>query len=141
MAPPTGPGAVVTRDAPRTTRAPRPRPRLELVRPTRRLRPGLIGTAALTLLFSTLFVLAAMQAVLVQGQLRLDQLDRDIKARQAEVAKLSNDVATMQAPEHVQRAAADHGLVDPPDVVFLEPATVAPLDPPSSPTGRGTVEG
>jgi hypothetical protein len=112
--------------APGTSASPL-RPRLRLVRHAGRLRPGLIGTVTITLVFSTLFVLAVLQAVLVQGQLRLDQLDREIARQEAERARFEIDVAGAEAPERIQQAAMDNGLVSPPDVVFLERASVTPL--------------
>ncbi len=128
MAPPSGRSTAVAR-APRREASP-PRPRLRVVREASRLRPGLIGTVVITLVFSTLFVLAFMQAVLVQGQLHLDQLDRQITQRETERAKFRIEVATAEAPERIQAAAAANGLVSPPDVVFVEPAKASPIEPP-----------
>ncbi|MCC6437284.1 MAG: hypothetical protein IT196_19805 [Acidimicrobiales bacterium] len=105
-------------------------PRLRLVREAGRLRPGLVGTVVITLVFSTLFVLAFMQAVLVQGQLHLDQLDRQIAQKEQERARHQIEVATAEAPERIQAAAAANGLVSPPDVVFLERAAVTPVEVP-----------
>ncbi|MEZ5233135.1 MAG: hypothetical protein R2749_10560 [Acidimicrobiales bacterium] len=131
MATPDGTGTATVR--PLRSEATEPRPRLRLVRQAGRLRPGLVGTVVITLVFSTLFVLAFMQAVLVQGQLQLDRLDRQISQREQERARLEIDVATAEAPERIQAAAAANGLVSPPDVVFLERAAVSPIDPPAPP--------
>ncbi len=139
MAPPTGQvPAVATVPGDVVELAPGRRPTLELVRPQRRLRPGLIGTVVICLVFGTLFVLAAMQAILVQGQLRLDRAHQDIEARQEVLDKLATEVATLEAPARIQRVAADFGMVQPPDVVFLAPTTVEPLPPAETPAPDAT---
>jgi hypothetical protein len=133
MAPPTGQVPAVggsVRELAPAMAAPAPsRPNLSLVGPRRRLRPGLIGTVVFGLVFGTLFVLAAMQAVLVQGQLRLDRVHHDIETRQDRLDKLATEVATLEAPDRIQRAATEFGMVQPPDVVFLAPTTVDVLPP------------
>jgi hypothetical protein len=135
MAPPTGQVPAVVEATPGVdgAGAGARRPNLSLVRPPRRLRPGLIGTIVISLLFGTLFVLAAMQAILVQGQLRLDRVHTDIEARQETVDKLATEVATLEAPARIQQAAVEFGMVQPPDVVFLAPTTVDPLPPEAAP--------
>ncbi len=100
------------------------RPALQLVRDGRRLRPGPLGTVLISVVFITLFVLAFLQAVLVQGQLRLDTLDRQITDLEVQRARLQVDVATAESPLRIQAAAAEHGLVRPPEVVFLARADV-----------------
>lgn len=137
MANPNGRGA--TARALRREAAPQ-QPRLRVVREAGRLRPGLVGTVIITLVFSTLFVLAFMQAVLVQGQLHLDQLDRQIAQKEQERARHQIEVATAEAPERIQAAAAANGLVSPPDVVFLERAAVTPIEvaPPAPGPAAGT---
>ncbi len=100
------------------------RPALQLVRDGRRLRPGPLGTVLISVVFITLFVLAFLQAVLVQGQLGLDTLDRRISDLEVQRARLQVDVATAESPLRIQAAAAEHGLVGPPEVVFLARADV-----------------
>lgn len=129
MAPPTGQvPAVAVAPAPEADRGPR-RPNLEVVRPSRRSRSGMIGTVIISLTFVTLFVLAAMQAVLVAGQMRLDKANAAIAQRQATIDKLLTDVAEGEAPDRIQAEAAKLGLVQPPEVVFLKPDTAPVLAP------------
>ncbi len=127
MAPPTESVPVVGRGAPRAAPVEAPRPKLEVVRPARKFRPGLVSTVVGTLFFATLFTLAAMQAVLVQGQLKLDRIDRDIAARQDDVERLRVQVATLETPARIQQAAIGNGLVPPPEILFLAPATADPV--------------
>ncbi len=143
MATGNGTGAAV-RTRPQQKAAPS-RPRLQLVRQVGGLRPGIVGTVVISLVFSTLFVLAVLQAVLVQGQLKLDQLDREIRQRETERSRREVEVATAESPDRIQAEAVNHGLVTPPDVVFLERATVEAIVAPSrnvtlqlDPTDRAT---
>lgn len=129
MATSNGTGAAV-RARPQQKAAPS-RPRLQLVRQVGGLRPGIVGTVVISLVFSTLFVLAVLQAVLVQGQLKLDQLDREIRQRETERSRREVEVATAESPDRIQAEAVNHGLVTPPDVVFLERATVEAIAAPS----------
>jgi cell division protein FtsB len=113
-------------------------PQLRLVRRQRRERTRLVGSAALGLIFVLLFVLAACQAVLVQGQLELDRIDRAMAVREVAREKLVLQVATLESPSRIEETARQLGMVDPPDVVFLEvapPATVSAGD------GRAAVSG
>jgi hypothetical protein len=86
-----------------------------------------LGTVTVTIFFSALFSLAVLQAVRVQGQLRLDRLDRDLRERKALEAHREVQLAAAEAPDRIQAAAAEAGLVSPPEVVFLARATVQPL--------------
>lgn len=120
--------AVAVAARPRPEAAPRSRPDLRIVRPRHRLRPGLLGTVVVSIVFVTLFVLAAMQAVLVQGQLRLDELNGGLADRQVILDKLQLRVDTLEAPDRLAREAAGLGMVEAPEVVFLyaKPLAVAP---------------
>ncbi len=121
---------------PRTAAAPAPRrvaddePHLRLVRAQRRARTRLLGGAAVTVVFVMLFGVAALQAVLVQGQLRLDQLDRDMTGDVEAREQLQLQVATLEAPSRIEETARQLGMVPPPEVVFLE----APSGPVASPS-------
>jgi cell division protein FtsB len=104
-------------------------PHLRLVRRQRRERARLIGSAALGVIFAILFVLAASQAVLVQGQLELDRLDRELATREEVRDKLAVQVATLESPARLEAVARQLGMVDPPDVVFLDaPASPSVAD-------------
>ena len=84
------------------------------------IRRGVLGTLLLTVLFLTLSAIAAMQAVLVQGQMKLDAVSRTISTREKERELVALVVAEREAPDRIQRAAAELGLVQPPNVVFLQ---------------------
>lgn len=95
------------------------RPSLRLVRPPRRFRPRVLGTLAVTIGFVTLFVLAAMQAVLVQGQLKLDALQREISSRETAKDRLQVKIDLLESPDRLAREAKAQGMVMPPEVPFI----------------------
>ena len=103
---PGQPGALAALDtrAERTSR----RPDLQVVRPGRRMRTGLLGGLLVSIVFVTLFLLAAMQAVLVQGQLRLDQLQGDLASASRTETASSSQVNTLESPDRLAQAA--HGV-------------------------------
>jgi hypothetical protein len=74
---------------------------------------------AVTIGFVALFVVAAMQAVLVQGQLRLDALQRDIGARDTAKGRLQVKIDLLESPDRLAREAKALGMVTPPEVIFL----------------------
>ena len=124
MTPPPPPSSASAARAPR--RREPVEPHLRLVRRQRRERARLVGSAALGVIFAVLFVLAASQAVLVQGQLELDRLDRELAAREEARERLAVEVATLESPARLEAVARQLGMVDPPDVVFLDvPASPA----------------
>lgn len=99
---------------------PDPAPRRRRVRRARLLAWG----AALTVVAS-LFGVAAFQAELVSGQVRLDGLERDVAASQARYQELRLEVARLEAPERIV-AEAQHrlGMVVPTGITYLSPAGV-----------------
>jgi cell division protein FtsB len=111
------------------------RPELRLVRPPRRIRTGLLGSLVVSIVFVTLFVLAAMQAVLVQGQLRLDQLQSDLSQREQDRDRLDLEVNTLESPDRLAGAAQALGMVPAPQVLFLyaDPAAGSAKDAPQGP--------
>ena len=102
-----------------TRRAEEDERHLRLVRRQRRARTRLISGVAVTVMFVLLFALAALQAVLVQGQLHLDQLDRDMASNLEARERLTREVATLEAPTRLEASARELGMVPPPEVVFL----------------------
>ena len=112
--------------------APTPRPRpaerpnhLRVVAPSdrvrrRRLTPGtaVLLTAAL---FATLLALAVSHTVLVQGQVRLDDLDGQLVEEQARYQELRTEVANLESPTRIVQAATDMGMVTPDDLQYLQP--------------------
>ena len=131
MAPPTGPGAAAVGDAIRSVielapASPRQRP------PQLSHRPAQPATAARPhrhrgdlLVFGTLFVLAAMQAGAGPGP-------APARPRSTTTSRPARRPSTSwpprsprcEAPDRIQRAAAEFGMVQPPDVVFLAPTAV-----------------
>lgn len=131
--------------APAPARAPqrRPEPRirpearpghLRVVRPgersRRRLTPA-TGVALTALLFVTLFALAIAHTMLVQGQMRLDQLDGELATEQARYQELRTEVAAVESPARVVAAAERLGMVSPEDLVYLQPRTPDPSTTPA----------
>ncbi len=79
-----------------------------------------------------MFGLAAFHSVLVQGQLRIDQLDGRISAEQQRQSELRLQVAQLGAPQRVVIAAGELGMVIPDDRVYLAaviPDNVVPPPP------------
>ncbi len=117
----------------RAQRAPRPeqsrRADLRVVGAERSRRARRTTTTVVAAVFAVLFAVAGMQAYLVQGQVRLDRIDEGIAARAEQLDRLSVELATLATPTRIQAAALDAGLVPPRDLVFLAPASAAPLPP------------
>ncbi|MGE3619318.1 MAG: hypothetical protein AB7L84_02555 [Acidimicrobiia bacterium] len=91
----------------------------------RRLTPR-TGVVATVLVFLGLLALAVSQALLVQGQARLDELDRALAAERDEYQALRQQVADLESPRRiVDTATRDLGMVAPSDLVYLSPR--APL--------------
>lgn len=94
-----------------------------------RVSLGAVSAVVVTLLFGTLFVLAVLQALLVQGQLRLDQADAEISEREAVLRELEVEVNRLEAPDRVLSNAVDAGMVRPGHVVFVDEVRPIPFDP------------
>jgi cell division protein FtsL len=109
---------------------------------------GRIGTLTALALFMAVFGIVVFQALLVQGQARLDHLNGQIAVQQQDAKQLKSQLATLDAPERIVAAARAHGMVDAGDIVYLVPsahddqaAQVAPTTTttvPGSRTGTGT---
>lgn len=132
---PTRGGAAL---APAPARRPGPRPvperaparpdHLRVVAPSERVRRRLTPATGVLLtagLFATLFLVAIAHTVLVQGQIRLDELDARLAAEQARYQELRTEVAGLESPERVVAAAEELGMVSPQDLVYLQPAAPA----------------
>lgn len=129
MSPVSAPAHALTH-APERAPSPRlkstPRPdHLRVVRPAERrsarLRP--VTAVVLTaLLFLLLFAVAVTQTMLVQGQVRLDELDRKLATEQGRYQELRIRVATFESPERIVSAAQAQGMVAPDDLVYLQPS-------------------
>jgi cell division protein FtsL len=136
MSPAAGTAAArpaTAKHAPRRGHGPakRPRPPLRVVRsprpaPSRRAL-GLLGAVATLLVFTSLLGLAALHAVLVQGQLQADRLADALQAEQQRAVELRLRVAELESPTRVLREANRLGMVVPIERGWLVP--VQPGDP------------
>jgi hypothetical protein len=97
------------------------------------MRTGLVGGLLVSVVFVTLFLLAAMQAVLVQGQLRLDRLQGDLARREQDRDGLDLQVNTLESPDRLAQAATALGMVPAPQVLFLYGDPAAAGEPPRGP--------
>lgn len=138
---PTRGGAAL---APQRRVAPGPAPEiksrhLRVVAPVERVRRRLTPAAGVLftgLLFVTLFAIAISHALLVQGQIRLDDFDGKLSVEQARYEVLRKEVAEMESPSRVVAAAQGLGMVAPDDLVYLQPAPE-----PSAADGRTATPG
>jgi cell division protein FtsL len=83
---------------------------------------GRIGTLTAVALFVAVFGIVVFQALLVQGQARLDHLNSQIAIQQQDAKQLKSQLATLDAPGRIVAAAQAHGMVDAGDVVYLAPS-------------------
>ena len=72
-------------------------------------------------IFVTLLAVAMAQTVLVQGQVRLDELDAQLADEQARYQELRTDVAELESPDRIVEAAHEQGMVTPDDLLYLQP--------------------
>lgn len=94
--------------------------------PARRRRspavPVLVGTGMVLL---SLFALAVMHALLIGGQIQLDESQREVAAEAEEVRQLRLRVAQLESPDRVLDVARERlGMVPPAEVGYLLPASV-----------------
>lgn len=129
-------GAVAVAAEPMPTPAPGPRPKAEprpnhlrVVAPAERTRRSLTPAMAVlltALVFATLFAVAIAHTVLVQGQVKLDRLDAQLTQEQARYQQLRKDVAELESPDRVVADALAQGMVEPDDLVYLQPPAEDP---------------
>ena len=102
--------------------APRVRPRLRIaVRPSRRRVAGIAFVSA-TVTLAALFAAAVFQTILVQGQQRLDQMDRQVRLEQDQFDQLRANVAELESPERIVAVAQNRlGMVQPDKVTYIAP--------------------
>jgi hypothetical protein len=72
------------------------------------------------LLFGSLFGLAAFHTLIVQGQLKMDRLDRSIDKAQADRTQARFLVADLSSPQRILDEAARLQMVQPQDPVYLQ---------------------
>jgi len=150
---------VAPKQAPaRPARAPRPAPvhegvaarlRSTVSRTADRPARNLVGTVLLSLLFVAVFGIVVFQALLIQTQARLDDLDEKIVVEQQRSDALRVDLAERQSPERIVTVARDRlGMIDPAEVLYLEndltddaAAVLEPAPPTGDPTSDGEGRG
>ena len=76
-----------------------------------RVSIGLVGTLAFIFVFGALFGLAAFHSVLVQNQLRLDRVSRDVEREQARYQDLRIEYGQAAAPFRVLAQAGARGML------------------------------
>lgn len=129
MSPVTAPAHALTH-APERVPSPRLKPtlrpdHLRVVRPTERRRARLKPVTAVivtALLFVLLFAVAVAQTMLVQGQVRLDQLDAELANEQVRYQELRKEIAVSESPARIVAEAQRQGMVAPDDLVYLQPS-------------------
>jgi cell division protein FtsL len=118
-----------------THRAPRPevaqplpvdRSHLKVVRSGARGRPQIrltprAGVTLVVLLFAALFLVAVSHALLIESQVRLDDLDAKVAKEQTKYEDLRQEIADLESPARIQEAAAELGMVPAGDRVWITP--------------------
>ena len=115
------------------------RPHLRVVEPPRRRRTRVIGALVLLTLFSVLMATVAFHVNLVQGQQRIDRMNRQADAAQARYDRLRVEVDRLQSPSRVVSSANKLGLVIPDDSTWLAPA--GPSAPHAAPAPAPSLDG
>ncbi len=93
---------------------------------TKRRSPAVPVIVGSGIVIVALFALAAMHALLISGQLHLDDLRREQASESEEIRRLRLEVAQLEAPDRVLEVARDRlGMVDPGEVGYLLPVGVA----------------
>ncbi len=101
--------------------------KLEVVTPGRGPRRWMtvIGPIAVASLFAVLLAMAGLQALIVQGQTRLDQLDRELAEASTQRDRLGLRLAELESPDRIVAEARRLGMVEAPLVVYLTPTRPA----------------
>lgn len=110
------------RPAPDGPASPAPRHLHVVDEPARTLRTLPTFALSITLAFAIAFAVVACQVLLVQGQERLDTLESGITTERGRHQELRLEVAGLESPARVVAAAAELGMVTPPEVLYLTPA-------------------
>jgi cell division protein FtsL len=79
------------------------------------------GVTLTALMFGALFGVAVSHALLIQSQIRLDEMDKDVADEQARYEQLRLQVAELESPDRIIDAAHQLGMVDPAETVWLTP--------------------
>lgn len=112
--------------------SPAGRPHLEVVdesrlsAATRRKRTRALMIVAGIVTVVSIFALASFHAMLLSGQGRLDQLQREVAAERTEYESLRQQVAELESPGRIVEAAQNQlGMVPPEEVTWLVPTVTA----------------
>jgi hypothetical protein len=99
------------------------RPELRVVAPaSRRRRNWQVGTVAGGLLFLAMFVIVGAQALIVQQQRHIDDVNGRIAVAETQAEQLKIDLAELQSPKRILSEARDKlGMVQAPTPVYLQP--------------------
>ncbi len=111
--------------------APQRRTSLTVVtdRRSARRRAGLLASVSLVIAFGLLFAIVAVQAVIAQGQQRLDALQRQVTVERQANQRLRLVVAELESPRTVAAAAQRRlGMVRPEEVTYLTPSGDAAIE-------------
>jgi cell division protein FtsL len=73
------------------------------------------------LLFLALFLVAVSHALLIQSQVKLDRLDKQVAAEQNRYEQLRSDVSDLESPNRIQQQASKIGMVPGGDPVWVTP--------------------
>jgi len=120
--------------------AARSAPELRVVTVEDRVRTvGAMGTIFVAIMLATLFAIAALHAVVVNTQARIDGINEEISTLEDELEVRVADEAWLDSPAGVHEAAQRAGLVEAADVVALAPVPEGQLAPPGDdPFGPGS---
>jgi hypothetical protein len=101
--------------AARTIKAAPPRPQLRVVPPrVRRRRAGAIAVVVCAVTFLVMLGLTVFQARIAADQMRIEQIDRQIRDAKADYTRLRLMVAEAQTPVAAAERAKANGLIPPP---------------------------
>jgi cell division protein FtsL len=119
---------------------------LEVVRPDARRRAHFkltpkTGVTLTVLMFGALFGVAVSHALLIQSQIKLDEMDKDVADEQARYEQNRLDVAELESPDRIIAAAQELGMVDPAETVWLTPDEEAGAGATDSATGSTATDG
>lgn len=93
----------------------------------RRKRMRVLLTLTAVVVCASVFALAGFHAMLLQGQTRLDALNRAVAEEQVRYDGLRYEVAVLESPERIVAVAQEElGMVPPEDVEWLAPTATPP---------------
>ena len=114
-------------------------PDLRVVPRVRRRRAGLAAVLICLVVFGVMLGLVAFQAKIAADQSRLDRIEKDTAAAQAQYERLRLDVVQLESPQNVIASAQSRGMVVPTSVAYVAPsaADVVAVD---SASGRASAD-